>query len=363
MAQETHLRAALFGGFHKTDVLAYIETLQNQILALQGEQQQRSRELPAMREQVQALTAELEQARARERGFFDNTEELQRQLIVLEQDRDALRAQLNSANAGHARVKNVEGQVGTLILDALLYSEKIIGRAKETAAIIANRAQTSVEGTAAEVDGLGEDMTQISRDLSDSISQLVGRIKGVAGDLSGMAEQLEPDLRDGSEQYEFDVTGQPVLRAQAEDDVPASEGADDKDQITFAQPTVPQAATAPVAPAVPEVASAPTPAPLPPAPTAPAPIAPPVPEAPPAQIYEDVHSHSSSVEAPDAIPVPVAPSPATPPASPDAPKPDFPPAPQMDFSGWFGEANDLPPTLDFFSNLDAPPPEQPDDEY
>ena len=146
MAQESHFRAALFGGFQKSDVLAYIEDLQNQILVLQGEKQQHGRELPAMSSQIEALTSELEQARARENSFFDNAEELQRQIIVLEQERDDLSKKLSNAYASQERVKDVEGQVGTLILDALLYSEKIIARAKETAQIIARRAQNSMRG-------------------------------------------------------------------------------------------------------------------------------------------------------------------------------------------------------------------------
>ncbi|MDR1409222.1 MAG: hypothetical protein LBJ12_02905 [Oscillospiraceae bacterium] len=218
MAQESHFRAALFGGFQKSDVLAYIENLQNQVLTLQGEQQQRSREVPAMRAQIQALTVELEQARAREHSFFDNEEELKRQISVIEQDRDDLRNQFHQAKAGQDRVKDVEGQVGTLILDALLYSEKIIARAKETAQIIATRAQNNMHNSAAEVDGLGEDMTRISQDFSESITQLVGRIRGVSADLSGMAEKLVPDLTDGSEQYEFDAEGRPVLREIDEED-------------------------------------------------------------------------------------------------------------------------------------------------
>ncbi|MDR3344379.1 MAG: hypothetical protein LBT21_02110 [Oscillospiraceae bacterium] len=224
MAQESHFRAALFGGFQKSDVLAYIETLQNRILAMQGEQQQRDRETPALRSQVQSLTAELEQARAREHSFFDNADELQRRIIVLEEDRDELRAQMLQAKVGQDRVKDVEGQVGTLILDALLYSEKIIARAKETAQIIARRAQGSVRGSVDEVDCLGEDMTRISQDFSESITQLVGRIKGVSADLSGMVDKLEPDLSDGSEQYEFDAEGRPVLREEFTDE--AVQGAD-----------------------------------------------------------------------------------------------------------------------------------------
>jgi len=228
MAQESHFRAALFGGFQKADVLAYIEALQNQILAMQGEQQQRSREVPVMRAQIQALTEELEHARVRETSFFDNAEEQQRQILVLERERDDLRVRLNLVSSGQERVRDVEGQVGKLILDALLYSEKIIARAKETAQIIARRAQDSMRGSVADVEGLGDDMTRISQDFSDSVTQLVGRMKGVSVDLSGMADSLEPDLRDGSEQYEFNAEGIPVLREQAEEE-------DDKEQPAEAE--------------------------------------------------------------------------------------------------------------------------------
>jgi hypothetical protein len=212
MAQESQFRAALFGGFQKADVLAYIESMQKQILTLQGEHQQRGRELPALRAQLQELTEELEQARIRERDFLDSAEELQRQLLVIEQERDDLRLRLERASVGQERVKDVEGQVGTLILDALLYSEKIIARAKETAQIIARRAQETMRSSAQEVDGLSDDMTQISRDLSESITKLAGRIKGVSQELSGVTVKLEPDLSDGSEQYEFSEEGLPILR-------------------------------------------------------------------------------------------------------------------------------------------------------
>ncbi|MCL2022783.1 MAG: hypothetical protein FWG82_00230 [Oscillospiraceae bacterium] len=222
MAQETHFRASLFGGFHKSDVLAYIENLQKQFLALQSEQQQRSRELPALREQIEAVTFELEQARSRENDFIEAQEETQRQLHALDSERDELHKKLLDANARLEQMKDVKGQVGTIIFDALQYSEKIIARAKETANIISRRAQDTVRESASDVADLGEDVTRISQDFGESLSQLVGRIKNVSADLSDMATLLEPDLTDGSEQYTFDAQGVPVLKDPPEAPTPAA---------------------------------------------------------------------------------------------------------------------------------------------
>jgi len=213
MNKEAQFRNAVVGGFNKADVLSYIETLQTEALTSRQKVDQQDTLVPQLRRQVQELEEELAAQRVQNREFNRVNEDYVRRILALSQEKDDLETRMKNLEADCEKLKDVEGQVGALILDALLYSEKIIQHAKDASRAVAVDAKATIRSSAQEVDSLGGDIGKMSLEFSDTLSALASKINALSGDLSNVADQLDMQDEADEEQFQFDDAGHPVLRA------------------------------------------------------------------------------------------------------------------------------------------------------
>ncbi len=212
MGQEVQFRSAVFGGFHKDDVLEYIRALQTELLEKKMQLESRESLVPALKHQIKELEEELETQQLRNREYTQINDDYARRILTLSQERDDLETKYKNLESGCEKLQDVEGQVGSLILDALLYAEKIIERAKEASGVVAENAKQTIRSSVQEVDGLGEDITKFSLDFSDTLTNLAQKINTLSVDLGSVADKLQLPEED-EQQFEFDEGGYPVLRA------------------------------------------------------------------------------------------------------------------------------------------------------
>ena len=212
MSQETQFRNALFGGFHKEDVLNYIRSLQTEVGQLRERLEEKDAEAPALREQLALLEEEVSVQQVRNREFVQINDDYARRILSVSQERDDFETKLKNLEADCEKLKDVEGQVGALILDALLYSEKIIGSAKAVSSTVAQNAKESIRSSALGVDEIGGDINRFSAEFSDTLASLSAKINSLSADLTNVAEQLDAPPED-EEQFEFGESGNLVLRA------------------------------------------------------------------------------------------------------------------------------------------------------
>ena len=158
MAKDVLFKTMTFGGFNKEDVLEYIRAQQTQL--------------------TDALS-----------------EEYAKKIFALEDEVNALNEKLNSVEVGCERAKDVEGQIGALVLDALLYSDKIIRSAKASAKGISNQTRQTIEEAASGVDEIGEDISQMSDNFGVVVASLVSKINSLSSNLNSVADKLEVHLR------------------------------------------------------------------------------------------------------------------------------------------------------------------------
>ena len=109
--------------------------------------------------------------RLRAEEYFALSEEYAKKIFALEDEVNSLNEKLNSVEVGCERAKDVEGQIGALVLDALLYSDKIIRSAKASAKGISNQTRQTIEEAASGVDEIGEDISQMSDNFGERRSQ------------------------------------------------------------------------------------------------------------------------------------------------------------------------------------------------
>lgn len=133
MAKDVLFKTMTFGGFNKEDVLEYIRAQQTQLTDTQKKLKETEENAAAASKRTRELETLLSEQQTRAEEYFALSEEYAKKIFALEDEVNSLNEKLNSVEVGCERAKDVEGQIGALVLDALLYSDKIIRSAKASA--------------------------------------------------------------------------------------------------------------------------------------------------------------------------------------------------------------------------------------
>ena len=145
MAKDVLFKTMTFGGFNKEDVLEYIRAQQTQLTDTQRKLKETEENAAAASKRTRELETLLSEQQTRAEEYFALSEEYAKKIFTLEDEVNALNEKLNSVEVGCERAKDVEGQIGALVLDALLYSDKIIRSAKASAKGISNQTRQTIE--------------------------------------------------------------------------------------------------------------------------------------------------------------------------------------------------------------------------
>ena len=202
MPKDVLFKTMTFGGFNKEDVLEYIRAQQTQLTDTQKklrESEEAQANASKKLENLEVLLAE-QQSRADE--YFALSEEYAKKIFSLEDEVSALNDKLNSVEVGYERAKDVEGQIGALVLDALLYSDKIIRSARASAKGISSQTKQTIEDAASGVDELGDDIMQMSDNFGVVVASLVSKINSLSSNLSSVADKLDTQ-EDGIDEHQF----------------------------------------------------------------------------------------------------------------------------------------------------------------
>ena len=113
----------------------------------------------------------------------------------------------------------MEGQIGALVLDALLYSDKIIRSAKASAKGISNQTRQTIEEAANGVDEIGEDISQMSDNFGVVVASLVSKINSLSSNLNSVADKLDvQDEEIDEHQFTFGENGEVKLPKLTDED-------------------------------------------------------------------------------------------------------------------------------------------------
>ena len=184
-------RTMPIGGFNKEDVLKYINGLQDQISDYKKEASKKDRMLQDARRRENALHAQLEDYSNKADEYFALSEEYKSRIAKNEQKIASLEKTISTIEFDFERTKDVEGQIGALVIDALLYSDKIIQSAKSSASEISSDTKATIERAVNGVDEIGNDISDISENFADVIDSLSQKLNELSSSLSGAAGTLD----------------------------------------------------------------------------------------------------------------------------------------------------------------------------
>lgn len=227
MAKDVLFKTMTFGGFNKEDVLEYIRAQQTQLTDTQKKLKETEESAASAIKRTRELETLLSEQQTRVEEYSALSEEYAKKIFALEDEVNSLNEKLNSVEVGCERAKDVEGQIGALVLDALLYSDKIIRSAKASAKGISNQTKQTIEEAASGVDEIGEDISQMSDNFGVVVASLVSKINSLSTNLSSVADKLDSQEDEIDEhQFTFGENGEVKLPSLTDEDFGDSDGSD-----------------------------------------------------------------------------------------------------------------------------------------
>lgn len=188
MAAQQTFRTA-FNGFHREDVVRYIEYINSKHAAQVGQ----------LKTEVENLRQELEQAQNVQQSEEASLQmaELEARCAALEQERDALRAQLEQPRT--VEEPAVSGNLAERELEAYRRAERAERVARERAQVIYDQANGVLADATAKVDEavvrIGEMTTQVNAQL-DALQTAVTGSKQALEDAAATLYAIRPEAEE-----------------------------------------------------------------------------------------------------------------------------------------------------------------------
>ena len=205
----TVMKTTLFGGFKKSDVLAYVEQLQTETSDVKAS-------LDAKREEALELKRKIDELEIK----LDNLLQVNDKLNEKEKEVSDLTVKLELALAENKKysekiaeydeksekLRRAEKQIGAAYIDARRYSDDLIDSAKAKAKDIGAIASQDVKREANDIEQLLKDVDAISKKFNSSLEQLHKDVYALSTKLNTSAStllNLHTDLT-GIEEHNFD---------------------------------------------------------------------------------------------------------------------------------------------------------------
>ncbi len=187
------MKTSVFGGFKKSDVLAYIENLQNDTAEVSAELDKKRAESLELRKKIETLEERVESLSELSRNVEEKDAAISDLEIKLQ---DALaeasryKGRLLEYQDKNERIARAEKQIGAAYIDARRYSDEIIDNAKSKAKDIGALASQDVKSQANDIEQLLRDVDAVSKKFNSSLEQLHKDVYALSKKLNSSASNL-----------------------------------------------------------------------------------------------------------------------------------------------------------------------------
>ncbi len=189
----TIMKTALFGGFKKSDVLAFIEHLQSETSDVKMLLDSKREEALELRQKIDELEEKLEdlnkvneQLQIKDDQIRELTAKLDAALTENKQNNEKIAEYEEKSE----KLRRAEKQIGAAYIDARRYSDDLVDNAKAKAKDIGAIASQDIKREANEIETLLKDVDAISRKFNTSIEQLHKDVYALSSKLNSSASNL-----------------------------------------------------------------------------------------------------------------------------------------------------------------------------
>ena len=208
----TVMKTTLFGGFKKSDVLAYVEQLQTETADIKSMLDTKREESLELKRKIDELEVKLENLTQVNEKLSEKEKEVSELTVKLEltlAENKKFSEQIADFDEKSEKLRRAEKQIGAAYIDARRYSDDLVDNAKAKAKDIGAIASQDVKREANEIEQLLKDVDAISKKFKSSLEQLHKDVYALGTKLNTSAStllNLHTDLTGIEEQnFDFDM--------------------------------------------------------------------------------------------------------------------------------------------------------------
>ena len=208
----TVMKTTLFGGFKKSDVLAYVEQLQTETADIKSMLDTKREESLELKRKIDELEVKLENLTQVNEKLSEKEKEVSELTVKLElalAENKKFSEQIADFDEKSEKLRRAEKQIGAAYIDARRYSDDLVDNAKAKAKDIGAIASQDVKREANEIEQLLKDVDAISKKFNSSLEQLHKDVYALGTKLNTSAStllNLHTDLTGIEEQnFDFDM--------------------------------------------------------------------------------------------------------------------------------------------------------------
>ena len=207
----TVMKTTLFGGFKKSDVLAYVEQLQTETADVKASLDAKREESLELKRKIDELEIKLDNLLQVNEKLNDKEKEVSDLTVKLElalAENKKYSEKIAEYDEKSEKLRRAEKQIGAAYIDARRYSDDLVDSAKAKAKDIGAIASQDVKREANEIEQLLKDVDAISKKFNSSLEQLHKDVYALGTKLNTSAStllNLHTDLTGIDEQnFDFD---------------------------------------------------------------------------------------------------------------------------------------------------------------
>lgn len=189
----TVMKTSIFGGFKKSDVLAYVEKLQLETAEVKEQLDNKRNESLELKRKIDELEIRIENLCTVSERLAEKEKEANDLAVRLEialKENEQFVEKINSFEEKSEKLKRAEKQIGAAYIDARRYSDELVDNAKSKAKDIGAIASQDVKREANEIEQLLKDVDAISRKFNSSLEQLHKDVYALGNKLNNSASSL-----------------------------------------------------------------------------------------------------------------------------------------------------------------------------
>ncbi|MGI6249480.1 MAG: hypothetical protein ACOYJX_08850 [Acutalibacteraceae bacterium] len=215
------IKTALFGGFDKKEVLKLIETIQTQSLDESETLRKKDAEIEELKNQIAQADDRAESERRRFSALAALNDDYCERIYNLEEELKQQSLKVADIKESLENLKKIEAKIGTIILEAVIYSEKITERSQQAIEEASCDARHSLISTAQDINELNAELASVSDEFKEDVSVLKAKMEELSGTLNSLAARFAQDSEsvDAEEAQAVDELTPPPAEDNAEADM------------------------------------------------------------------------------------------------------------------------------------------------
>lgn len=189
----TIMKTTLFGGFKKSDVLAYVEQLQTETADIKSMLDTKREEALELKRKIDELEIKLDTLSSVNGKLSEKEKEANELAVKLElalKENKQFSEKIAEYDEKSEKLRRAEKQIGAAYIDARRYTDDLVDNAKAKAKDIGAIASQDVKNQANEIEQLLKDVDAISRKFNSSLEQLHKDVYALGTKLNSSASSL-----------------------------------------------------------------------------------------------------------------------------------------------------------------------------